>query len=55
MVQKYSVFRVGKYVRASNIYINSDIHSRAGYLSIVHVLDKLDLMRIMINFTLKYL
>ena len=53
MVQKYSVFQVGKYVRVSNRYINSEIHARAGYLSIVHVLTKLDLMRIMIYYPLK--
>ena len=55
MVQKYLVFRAGKYVRVSNRYINSDIHGRAGYLSIVHILAKFDLMRIVIYFPLKYL
>ena len=52
MVQKYSVYRVGKYVRVRHRYIMSDIHPKAGYISVVHVLAKLDLMRIMI---LKYL
>lgn len=53
MVQKYSVYRVGKYVRVSNRYIMSDIHPKAGYISVVHVLAKLDLMRIIM--ILKYL
>ena len=45
-------YRVGKYVRVRHRYIMSDIHPKAGYISVVHVLAKLDLMRIMI---LKYL